>query len=224
MKLSNPEQQLVAFASNQFGHQLTQFLLAGLGEEKVGQRLQLTITYIDSDGTQLGRDIQVMSHEPEDGSSCLPRGRDPLVFLALLKLLILGDQPPNYRLRYEQKDVLKTLGWEDTSATRREMDETIRRYFLMMFKWEMNPTELAREKLSFYTAMKRPISESQTIDEEEGGQVRRIFNQINFNETFIERLKHRRLFDIDWEKVQSLKISNHVEGLNDAPQQSEISS
>lgn len=198
MELLPQERQVVAFASEQFGEPLTQFLLAGLGEEELGQRWWFTITYIDGEGTRLRRQVQVISHEPEDGSSCLPRGRDPLVFLALLQLLLRGAQTPDCRLIYDQEDILRLLGWENTEKTRREIDEAIKRYFLMTFKWGKNRTELAREKVTHYTAMERPISECGTFDKEEDGQVSRVFSQVTFSKTFIEHLKRRRLFDIDW--------------------------
>lgn len=198
MELSPQEQQAVAFASEQFGEPITQFLVVGLGEEELGRRWRFTITYVDRDGARLRRQVEVISHEPEDGSSCLPRGRDPLVFLALLQLLLRGGQTPDCRLIYDQEDVLRLLGWEDTEETRREIVEAITRYFLMTFKWGKNRAELAREKLSHYTAMERPISECGTVDHEETGEMRRVFNQVTFNEHFIGRLQRRRLFDIDW--------------------------
>lgn len=207
MELSAPEQQVVAFASEQFGEPLTQFMLAGLGEEEVGQRWRFTITYVDGQGAKLKRQVQVISHEPADGSSCLPRGRDPLVFLALLQLLTRGGQISNYTLLYDQEDVLKLLGWEDTKETRRQVDEAIKRYFLMTFKWKMNRAELTRKNLSYYTAMERPISECSTLDEEEAGQSERVFNRIIFNSRFIECLRRRSLFDIVWNSTR-LKMSN----------------
>jgi hypothetical protein len=207
VELSTCEQHVVAFASEQFGEPLTQFLLAGLGEEEVGQRWKFTITYVDGEGTRLRRQVQVISHEPEDGSSCLPRGRDPLVFLALLQLLLRGDQMPNYRLIYEQKDVLRLLGWEDTGETRRRIDDAIKRYFLMTFKWGKSRAELARENLSHYTAMDRPISECRTVDDKENCEVRRVFNRVIFNKYFIEHLKHRRLFDINWNSRRQISLA-----------------
>src|SRR5436309_1958769 len=84
--LSRPERRLLRFALDTFGEPLSRFLLAGLGEEKVGRRWRFTITYVDDEGAKLKWRVQVITYEPEDGSSCLPRGRDPLVLLALLRL------------------------------------------------------------------------------------------------------------------------------------------
>jgi hypothetical protein len=207
MKLSLPEQQLVTFASEQFSEPLTQFLLTGLREEELGQRWQFTITCFDGEGTELRRQVQVISHEPEDGSSCLPRGRDPLVFLALLQLMLRGGLTPDCRLIYEQEDVLRLLGWEDTRETRRGIDEAIKRYFFITFKWKKNGAELARENLSHYTAMERPISEWGTVDDEVNSEVRRVLNRVIFNERFIEQLTRRRLFDIDWNSRHQISLA-----------------
>lgn len=203
MKLSPHEQQVIAFASEQFGQPLAQFLLAGLGEQEVGQRWHFAITYVDGEGTRLKRRVQVISHEPEDGSSCLPRGRDPLIFLALIQLFIRNTQAANYELVYDQEDVLNLLGWDDTEETQLEVNEAIKRYFLMTFKWRMNRTELARKNLSSYTALERPISECGTFEEGEGPS-RRTSGRVIFSETFIEQLKRRRLFDIDWNNKRQL--------------------
>jgi hypothetical protein len=204
MELSVPERQLVAFASEQFGEPLCQFLLAGLGEEEVAPRWRFTITYVDEEGKRLKRQVQVISHEPEDGSSCLPRGRDPLVLLALLRLLLQNDQANDCVLLYDQEDVLKLLGWEGTPENRGEIDEAARRYFLLFFKWGLNKTELARRKLSSYNAMESIISERGTLDREEEGRVRRVFNRVTFNDIFIRHLKRRRLFDIDWSSSRKM--------------------
>lgn len=198
MKFSPLEQRVVAFASEQFGEPLTRFLLAGLGEREVDRRWRFTISYGGGEGSELERRIQVISHEPEDGSSCLPRGRDPLVFLALLQLLMSVVRTPDYELLYDQEGVLEILGWSDTPEARIEMDRAVKRYFLMFFKWEMNRAELARENLAYYTAMERPISECENLDEEENGRARRVSNRVVFNDIFIEGLRRRRLFHIDW--------------------------
>jgi hypothetical protein len=198
MELSAPEQHLLNFISEQFGEPLSQFLLAGLGEEEVGQRWRFTITFVNPEGTKLKRHVQVLSHEPADGSSCLPRGRNSLVLLALIQLLIRSSTASQHSLLYAQEEVLNLLGWDDNQETRGEIDETLRRYSLMMFKWKMNRSEAAHNKLSYYTAMERLISEYGTVDEEEEGQMKRVFNRVIFNSNFIEHLKHRSLFGINW--------------------------
>jgi hypothetical protein len=207
-RLTITEQKLVEFARKAFGEFITQFLLAGLGEKKVGRRWLLTLGFVRDGKAKLKRRVQVITHEPEDGSSCLPRGRDPLVLLALLRLLLQSDRAADYKLTYDQEDVLKLLGWEDTRETRREIDEAVRRYFLMSYKWRLNRAELARQKLSSYMAMESIISESENLDREEGRRLRRTSNRVVFNPNFIERLKHGTLFDLAWDNVRTLKLSD----------------
>lgn len=204
--LTTAERKIIESTREEFGEPLTQFLLAGLGEQKVGQRWRFTISYVDGTGVRLKREVQAISHEPEDGSSCLPRGRDPLIFLALIQLFIRNTQAADYELVYDQEDVLNLLGWDDTEETQFEVNEAIKRYFLMTFKWRMNRTELARKNLSSYTTLERPISECGTFEEGEG-QSRRTSGRVIFSETFIEQLKRRRLFDIDWNNKRQLTLA-----------------
>jgi hypothetical protein len=198
MELSAREQRLLDFAIGEFGEPLTQFLLAGLGEDKVRPRWRFTITYLDDEGIRIKRTVTVISHEPEDGSSRLPRGRDPLVFLALIRMLITADQPSDYRMRYELEDVLKILGWADNRRNRHEIDEAVRRYSQMMFSWKMGSAELARNNLSHHSAMQSLISEYAARDGEEGGRVIRLFNEVVFNSNFIEAVRRRCLCDVNW--------------------------
>lgn len=205
MELSAREQQLLDFAIEEFGGPLTQFLLAGLGEDKVRPTWRFTITYLSNEGIRVKRTVKVISHEPEDGSSRLPRGRDPLVFLALIRMLITAGQRSDYRMRYELEDVLKILGWADNRRNRREIDEAIRRYTQMMYSWKMGRAELARNNLSHYSAMQSLISEYGVRDQEEGRRVTRLFNEVVFNSNFIEALRRRRLCDVNWNTHHQLK-------------------
>jgi len=205
MNLSAPEQRLLDFAREQFGEQLSQFLLAGLGEEIVGQRGCFDITYDSSENAVLKRHVEVITYEPADGSSYLPCGRHPLVLITLLHLLLKEDQASSNNLHYEQKDVLRLLGWKDTQKAREEIEEAVKRYFFLTYKWKMNKGELTRSKLSFYEADCSLISENKLIDEEarEPGR-ERLLNQAIFNEHFIKQLLCRSLFSIDWSNVRSI--------------------
>jgi hypothetical protein len=199
MNLSAPEQRLVDFAHEQFGEHLSQFLLADLGEEVVGQRVRFIITYASSENALLKRHVEVITYEPTDGSSNLPRGRNPLVLIALLHLLMNGSQGSLNTLRYEQDEVLSLLGWKNTRKARREVDEAVERYFKLTYQWKMNKSELANAKLNFFTANEAMLSEYTSIDTENGKSER-----VVFNEYFIEQLFSRSLFDVDWNNVRSI--------------------
>jgi hypothetical protein len=204
MKLSVSEQRLLDFAREQFGEHLSQFLLAGLGEEQVGQRGRFTITYASGENVALKRHVEVITYEPEDGSSSLPCGRNPLVLIALLHLLMTSNQGALNMLRYEQEQVLSLLGWKETRKARQEIDEAVKRYFLLTYQWKMNKSELQRERLTLYTVNEALISAHESISTEDGK-----LSRIVFNEHFIEHLLSRSLFGIYWNSVRSvvLKVS-----------------
>lgn len=205
MELSAPEQRLLDFSRERFGEQLSQFMLAGLGEEPTEQRWRFTITYAGDENAVLKRRVEVITHEPLDGSSCLPRGRDPLVLAALLRLLLEVNQRSPNTLSYEQGELLRLLGWKDTWKAGGEMEEAVRRYFMLTYKWKMNKRELARQKLNFYTSDESLISETNTLSEEDaGGRMKLLTSRIVFNERFIEHLRSQSLFGIDWSNVRSI--------------------
>lgn len=204
MELSAREQQLLDFAIGEFGEPLTQFLLAGLWEDKVRPRWRFIITYLGDERIRIKRTVKVISHEPEDGSSRLPRGWDPLVFLTLIRMLITASQQSDYRMRYELENVLQILGWADNRRNRREIDEAVRRYSQRTFSWKMGRAELDHNNLSHYSAMQSLISEYGVREQEEGGRVRHLFNEVAFNSNFIEALRLRRLCDVNWNNRRRL--------------------
>jgi hypothetical protein len=138
----------------------------------------------------------------------LPRQRDPLVLLALLRLLVNGARVSSYELSYGYQDVLKLLGWGNTEQARDEIDEAVRRYTLLTLEWKMSRAELSRASLSYYMASQKIISESYRRKEvAQGSGTVRVLNRIIFNLNFIERLLSHALFGLDWRTVRSLKMA-----------------
>lgn len=203
MNFSLSEQRLLDFAREQFGEHLSQFLLAGLGEENLGPRGRFDITYDGGKDSALERQVEVITYEPADGSSYLPRGRHPLVLLALLHLLMNSSHESLNILRYKQTEVLSLLGWEDTEEARGEIDEAVARYFKLTYQWKMSESELASDTLSFYTADEAMISESTSIDAEDGKSTH---VHVIFNEHFIEHLLSQSLFGINWNNTRSVLL------------------
>jgi hypothetical protein len=207
LQLSRRELQVVRFVLDTFGEQLGRFLLAGLGVEAAVPRWQFAVAYTDNPSGPYDFRIEVITHEPPDGSSLLPRRRDPLALIALLHLL-----PPNYeesgtRLNYDHKDVLEFLGWDDSEETRREVDNAIGRYASLTYFAKAAGAELERLNLASYNVTERPISSFSTVDEEEeGGTLKRISNRVTFSEFVINGLTRRSLLGIDWERVRSIKF------------------
>lgn len=205
MKLSTPEQRLLAFAREQFGDSLTQFLAAGLGEDEASQSWLFTIEFTEH-STKLRREVNVNASEHSDGSTRLPRRREPLVILALLKLLILRDQKSSASLSYDLEEILQALGWKDTIQARRMIDEAAEQYSNLTYQWAMGADEMALKGHSFYKSRECFVSGFSRINVEgEGGEYStRVVNCIYFNADFIERLRERSLFGINWNAVQSV--------------------
>jgi len=152
--------------------------------------------------------VQVITYEPLDGESFLPRGRDPLVLLALLLLLLHKPRAEKPVLSYSHEEVLQLLGWEDSEGVRHEIDEAVYRYFLLMYLWEKSREELVGTNHSHNKARERMISEYETTDKEVGadGEMKRVANQLIFNDYFIGGLLRQSLFDVDWNKARSVKL------------------
>jgi hypothetical protein len=203
MKLSAAEQHLIDFAREEFGERLADFFLAGLGEDVTAQNWHFNITYTDEEGAKLKRRIEVITYEPLNGKSCLPRRRDPLVLLALFHLLLHGDHIAPNRMRFKQEDVLSLLGWKGTPKDRRNIDEALKRYFLLTFKWEMNKSELKHQGIANYSSQETMLTEHEIIEanKDDGSEIERIVNRVVFNENFIQQLQSRSLFDINWNSI-----------------------
>ena len=206
--LSLPERRLLKFALDKFGLPLSQFLLFGLGEESDARRWLFIITFIDKSATQLRRRLYVEADNLlPDIPTLLPRQREPLVMLALLRLLMHDRKVSSASLFYDQKEVLSYLGWEDIAESRLVIDEVVERYSYLTYHWAFSKKELAARKLSFYRCRERFVSQSGYRDVEEGQdrQLRRVANYVKFNMEFIEQLLSRSLFGVNWNNIISLK-------------------
>ena len=109
-RLLGSERRLLEFALDLFGEPLSRFLLSGLGEETEAQVWLFSVSFADGSGVARGREIRV---EPDDiprEPRVLPGRREPLVILALLRLLIETHGPSSSTLSYSQEQVLNLLG------------------------------------------------------------------------------------------------------------------
>jgi len=202
--LSGRERRLLKFALDVFGEPLSQFLLSGLGEEAEARVWLFTVTLTDERGTARSRRIRV---EPDDipGTPCmLPRRREPLVMLALLRLLIGSRRRSSPALSYGQEEALRLLGWEDTEESRSAIDEAVKRYARLSYSWGLSGEELGERRLSFYDAEARFVSGYGFYDEEEDGEYKRVANRADFASEFIEELMRRTIFNLDWNKVSGI--------------------
>jgi hypothetical protein len=202
-RLSGAERRLLKFALDLFGEQLSKFLLSGIGEEIEAQVWLFSVTFDDGSGAIRRREIRV---EPDDiprEPRVLPGRREPLIILALLHLLI-GTHRPLSTLSYSQEQVLNLLGWEDNEITRSAIDQAVKRYARLAYRWMLGGEELVERKLSFYEAEARFVSGYGFYGAEDGGEHKRVTSRVDFASEFIEELIRRALFGVDWNKVSGI--------------------
>lgn len=207
--LSALERRLLRFAIDTFGTPLSQVLLSGLGEEDEANRWLFVITFADSGSAILRRRLYVEAPDlTPDLKTHLPRRREPLALLALIKLFLSERRTTSPNLFYSHEEVLGLLGWQDTESSRLILDEAIDRYFFLSYRYALSRAELAAKKLSFYRSNERLISESGSSDVEEAWRRRREASYIAFSAEFIKGLLGRSLFGVEWDTVR--RVSRKV--------------
>lgn len=203
--ISSAEHRLLEFALDQFGEPLSQFLLAGLGEDRGVSGWVFTVTFADGRGVRRSREVQVRADYRPDLTPSVPRHKEPLVALALLRLLIVNRKLSLPRLSYSQEEVLGLLDWEDTQESRRKIDEAVKRYSSLLYRWALGEQELNESNLSFFHGETRFISGYAYQSVEEDGEARRTANEVNFDEEFVKELIGHSLFGINWSNINSME-------------------
>lgn len=207
--LNQQERRLLKFALGRFGEPLSRLLLTGLGEDETLRRRIFTVTFDDRQGARYKRRVSVTAEEGAEGLPlCLPCGREPLVMLAFLHLLIEGRRLSSFVLSYEQGEVLRLLGWEDTEEARQSLDDTVARYFCLDYRWELSREELAAQGLAFYHAASRLVSGSGSDSVVEGGRVLRARSEVTFSEVFVTELLGCSLFGVNWGSVHKVEVED----------------
>lgn len=140
LRLSARERALLEFTLATFGEPLSEFMLAGLAEEAEARSWLFTVRFDDERAVARRREIKVEPDERPDVVTLLPRRREPLVMLALLRLLSKEAWPSSPKLSYAQEEVLHLLGWEDSVDARSAIDGAVERYARLSYKWGLSGT------------------------------------------------------------------------------------
>lgn len=207
LRLSGSEHQLLEFALDQFGEPLSRLLFSGLGEDRVVSGWLFTVTFTGGqEGVHYSRKIRVVADYRPDMATSVPRGKEPLVLLALLRLLLVDREFFWPELSYDQEEVLKLLGWEDVWESQITIDKAVKRYTTLYYEWALEERELEEANLSFFHSASRFILgyRYETIEEDDGVE-RRTANHVQFDVDFLKELIGRSLFGINWDNVSSLE-------------------
>lgn len=211
LDLSIAEQKLVVFAREEFGEFITQFLLAGLGEEEMVQSRLVSMTTISPEGTREKRLIQVIADEQPDSATCCPNRREPLVILALLRHLATFNEGTSASLVYTHEEIRNLLGWKHNTESNLVIDEAVARYFGLSYEPIIDENELNRRRLLFLKSRERFIvGYSLDDDSIEERNDEKAIRRVDFSVEFMKRLKERSLFSIDWNSVCSITPALHI--------------
>jgi hypothetical protein len=206
LELTTAERALVESARDEFGGPLTRFILTGLGEEGESRRRSFIVTFINDDGAAQRRRLHVEADDlmPET-PTCLPRRREPLVLLALLRLLTRGRGTTQASLSYDPGEALSLLGWDDNEGSRLAVEEAVERYFFLSYGWELGVDELRAKGLTLHRSRERIISAySHGVAGEE--RVGCGVNVVDFGPAFIEELTGMSLFGVKWDAVHNVEV------------------
>jgi hypothetical protein len=215
-KQNEATQRLISFINEEFGEQLAALLLGDYGSRQ--RRLsQIFLLYLSGGEQELPLKVEIIT-DHKWGLTC---GREPLVIMALLKLLFLRKELLTGRASYSYQEVLHLLGWRDTKQSQDDIRDSIDINFIQSFNLSAEGDD-TRTPL-FYRRRQHMMTGYEFFDERdesdqpsEVGHHRADF-QIDFNLDFILSLRERKLLGIDWNLVTSVTRSHQVEGLSEAP-------
>jgi len=190
--------QLLSFAKTEFGEHLTELLLSGYDVEQVVLRRRYTVNLQGDSGREITVEVAT------DASTGLPAGWEPLVLVALLKLLLASGRSPTVSVSYSLRELLKKLSL--SAGDRRAVEQAIEDYYHLSFIKHEVVEVVAGEGPVGRTRVLRPIVEWERREETASGDrlVVPKDGRVRFNAEFVEQLKERSLLGIEWNLIQSL--------------------
>jgi hypothetical protein len=209
-------QRLISFINDECGEHLAALLLGDYGSR---QRRLSQIFLLTTSGRDHGPTLRVeITTDHRWGLTC---GREPLVIMALLKLLLLRSELLTGRASYSYQEVLQLLGWRDTKRSRDDIRDAVDINFIQSFNLSAEGDD-TRTPL-FYRRRQHMMTGYEFFDERDEsdqpndvGHHRADF-QIYFDLDFIMSLRERTMLDIDWTQVTSVTRSHQFEGLSEEP-------
>lgn len=204
--LSGPERRLLKFALDTFGVTLSSFLLSGLGEEEQARAWLFSVAFEDDRGAARVRQVRVEAVDLPDVATSLPGQKEPLVLMALLRLLLVDRRPPPWRLSYRQDEALRLLGWGETAESLSAVDAAMDRYADLSYRWALSEEELAERNLATFRGWTSFVTGCGYRDQEDGGDglMKRASNHVEFSAEFIRELMGRSVFDVRWDNVREM--------------------
>lgn len=196
------ERHLLTFMREAFGEGLSSLLLSGHCEKVSARSRRFVVKLPKESGRSRQRYLRIAATH----NSFLPSGHDPLVLSALMKMLFLDEGPGARSVSYTYETILTLLGWPNCIKAGLSVDRAVARYFNLYYQPVETLSELARIRSVRFVRQERLISEYGFSGEKRtnGRPSSGVCNWVVFNSHFVEQLKRKSLFEIDWAHVRSL--------------------
>lgn len=194
------ERRLTEHLKEQFGEHLGALLLSGHGVKGWVRRRDLVISTADRVGNREEYSVTLLT----EGAHSLPYGQDPIVLAAHLRML--SERGACGRLSYDLLVMMKVLGLVDPVQGLKAVEGALYRYYRMSYAMEGERRHPLAPQAEGVTAERRIL----TAYDFEHEPVRSrdpypaMHTVVEFSQRFIEQLRQRSLFGIDWDLVRSV--------------------
>lgn len=197
-----PAHPLINYVRRQFGEHLCAFLLAGYGEDEPVRRRCFSVVFVDEATPE--RYLEVFA----DGRATPPHGAAPLVLAALFKLLFEAGETRSVIFRLDDLSKLLARSGGASIWPGEAVAEALSGYYDTSYAEVRSPCDEAGEenppgRLKVGRLITKYDTERLEADDVGGGAAQ-TYVDITFNAEFVERLRRRTLFDIDWGQVASI--------------------
>jgi hypothetical protein len=198
------EQSLISYMLEAFGP-LATLLLTGYRESEIQQSRSFTVL-TDNFGVKTKHFITLHTGD----SAGLPCRREPLVLLALLKLLLIGDERSAIPLPTDA--VSRLLGWEKSEDTDDAISTAIRKYFNVSYIRTDDIAYTFPERSERLIGMYHLIRYCEFGTDSYGKDTEHRFAgvAVEFTDTVVREILERRLFRINWPAAVSLISADEV--------------
>lgn len=195
------EKRLIAHLEEQFGGHLSALLLSGYGTKTWAQRRELAISTADRVGNKEEHSVVLLTK----GAHTLPYGQDPVVLAAHLRML--SERGAYGRLSYDLFEMMGVLGLVDPVQGMKAIEGALHRYFRLSYAVEGKRRHPLSPQSEGVTAERRMLTaydfEHEPVRSRDPYPL--MHTVVEFSQRFIEQLRQRSLFGIDWDLVCSVK-------------------
>jgi hypothetical protein len=204
--------RLTEYLERHCGPHLSAFLLAG-GKSQAGSRMFSVTSRGERDETQ----EKYIEFGRLGLSADLPHGQDPLILVALIRLLFERGEVTEEActLTVDHTALLKLLGVKDSFEARGRLREALERYENLRFVEVIYRQSKKGPKKSGRGNLNRVLThlEAETVTGGKSGWGTRLRVAVEFDYSFIDELRRGTLFGVDWQRVISVSEIEPVGGV-----------